>query len=77
VVRGRAAEVATRFESTRGECTVVVRVPGRPATDGTVDAEALLAAMKRAGARRSQAATEVARLTGAARTGLYQFWDEL
>lgn len=77
VVRGRATELAARFTTTRGECTVVVRVPPRGGVSATADvpAEALLAAMKRAGGRRSTAAAEVSRLTGQARDELYALWD--
>ena len=77
VVRGHASELATRFEGTKGECTVVVRVPKGTAQGQGHTPEALLAAMKRAGARRSQAASEVAKLTGAERDALYRAWVEL
>lgn len=78
VVRGRASELAGRFETARGECTVVVRCPPRAtAVAGTMDPLVLLAAMKRAGARRSTAAAEVARLAGANRDELYDAWEVL
>ena len=78
VVRGRADELATQFDTVRGECTVVVRCAGQSAQAGSpIDATALLDAMKRAGAKRSNAATEVARLTGAKRDELYAHWDAL
>ncbi len=78
VVRGRADELAERFDTVRGECTVVVRCARQSAPAGSpIDATALLDAMKRAGAKRSNAATEVARLTGAKRDELYAHWDAL
>lgn len=78
VVRGRASELAVRFAEARGECTVVVRAPGkRQAGAAAVPAAELLGAMKRAGARRPVAAAEVARLTGVARDELYALWEEL
>lgn len=76
VARGRASALAGRFREARGECTVVVRVSqASNPREGT--AEALLAAMKRAGARRPAAAGEVARVTGASRDALYAQWDEV
>ncbi|MGE3074321.1 MAG: 16S rRNA (cytidine(1402)-2'-O)-methyltransferase [Dehalococcoidia bacterium] len=77
VIRGRAAELAQRFAETRGECTVVVRGAIQAPAGGGIDASSLLAAMKRAGARRSQAASEVAKLTGRKRDELYAEWDSL
>lgn len=78
VARGRASELATRFVATRGECTVVVRCSPATSTEtGTVEAKALLAAMKRAGARRPVAAAEVAKLTGAKRDELYDAWEAI
>jgi 16S rRNA (cytidine1402-2'-O)-methyltransferase len=78
VVRGRASNLAGRFEATKGECTVVIRVPEVAAAGTPVGTpEALLAAMKRAGARRPAAAAETAKLTGASRDGLYRLWDEV
>jgi len=77
VVRGRASELAVRFESTRGECTIVVRCAGMPARGGGLGGREILAAMKRAGARRSTAAAESARLSGEARDALYEAWDTL
>jgi 16S rRNA (cytidine1402-2'-O)-methyltransferase len=78
VVPGRASELAARFETTRGECTVVVQVPQKKASSlSSVAPEALLGAMKRAGARRSGAAGEVAALTGAVRGDLYDLWESL
>jgi 16S rRNA (cytidine1402-2'-O)-methyltransferase len=76
VVRGRASALTGRFEAARGECTVVVRCPVvQPSAAG--NAEELLAAMKRAGARRSAAAGEVARISGARRDALYDAWESL
>jgi 16S rRNA (cytidine1402-2'-O)-methyltransferase len=77
VVRGKASELALRFSTARGECTVVVRSPQSAAAVQGPDARGLLAAMKRAGARRAPAASEVARLTGAARNELYDAWEAL
>ncbi|MGE0598765.1 MAG: 16S rRNA (cytidine(1402)-2'-O)-methyltransferase [Dehalococcoidia bacterium] len=77
VVRGRASALATRFEGTRGECTVVVRSGTTASSGAGVDAMELLAAMKRAGARRSSAAAETAKLTGRKRDELYAEWDSL
>jgi 16S rRNA (cytidine1402-2'-O)-methyltransferase len=70
-VRGPASELAVRFASAKGECTVLVQVP-RP--DGSAAAGELIAAMHRAGARRSAAAAEVARLTGLTREQAYDLW---
>lgn len=76
VVRGRASELAERFRDARGEVTVVIG-PAEPRGGGSrLEAAALLAAFRRAGARRSSAAAEVARLTGADRSALYALWDE-
>ena len=79
VVPGRASELAVRFENTRGECTVVVQVPPKkePAHESSAAPEALLAAMKRAGARRSAAASEVAKLSNSGRSELYDLWETL
>lgn len=76
VVRGRASALAERFHEVRGECTVVVRLT-RPHSPAASAADTLLAAMKRAGARRAAAAGEVARITGAPRDALYARWDEV
>ena len=70
-VRGRASDLARRFATARGECTVLVQVPPR---DGTQSAAELMAAMHRAGARQSAAAAEVARLTGITRDQAYRLW---
>ncbi len=78
VVPGRAAELATRFAEGRGEFTVVVRVPPPDDSDEAVArARDLLAMMKRAGARHSAAAAEVARHTGIRRAEAHALWDEL
>jgi 16S rRNA (cytidine1402-2'-O)-methyltransferase len=76
VVRGHASELARRFANPRGEFTVVIG-PASTSGTGARDARALLAAFRRAGARRSAAASEVARLTGQDRAELYAWWDEL
>lgn len=77
VARDRASALRERFAATRGECTVVVGPVPRSDVDVRAGAPALLAAFKRAGARRSAAAAEVARLTGADRSELYALWDTL
>ncbi len=77
IARGRASELAPKFESTRGECTVVVRSEHISGARAEVDPTELLAAMKRAGARRSNAASEVAKLTDRKRDELYAEWDAL
>lgn len=75
VARGRSSALAERFATARGECVVVVQVPPR---DGEAEAmRDLLAAMKRAGARRAAAAAEVAKLTGCRRDEAYDAWDAL
>ena len=77
-IRGYVLELAERFEGTRGECTVVVQLPERETGEGDADrAFAILAAMKRAGARRSTAASEVSRLEGLPRGRLYDAWEAL
>jgi len=73
VVRGEAASLAARFAGTRGECTIVVQVPERPENDSPAVAE-YLAAMQRAGARRSPAAAEAARRFGITREEAYNAW---
>lgn len=72
-VRGTASELGHRFESVRGECTVVVRVPAAGPGDH-VAAEEYLAEMARAGARRSAAAVEAARRFGLTRSAAYDLW---
>lgn len=76
VVRGRCRELARRFRSTRGETTVVIALP-EPEPDSLEQVRRLLDAMRRAGARRSLAAAEVARLTGLPRRTVYRLWGEL
>ncbi|GAB4331155.1 MAG: 16S rRNA (cytidine(1402)-2'-O)-methyltransferase [Dehalococcoidia bacterium] len=76
-VRGRAAGLADRFREARGEFTVVVQVPESFATaGGREEARNWLTAMRRAGARRSAAAAEVARRLGISRSEAYALWDE-
>ncbi|MCK9521241.1 MAG: 16S rRNA (cytidine(1402)-2'-O)-methyltransferase [Dehalococcoidia bacterium] len=75
VARGPASELARRFERTKGECTVVVRVPAREETD--VEAvRQYMAEMQRAGARRSGAAAEAARRFRVAKDVAYALWKE-
>ncbi len=73
VVRGRASALAGRFAGTRGECVVVVEVAPRDGEAETM--RELVAAMKRAGARRAAAAAEVAKLAGCSRDEAYAAWD--
>lgn len=72
-VRGRASALVERFKGTRGECTVVVQVPARPAGEHEEVAQ-YLAEMYRAGARRSAAAAEAARRFGVSRQAAYALW---
>ena len=73
VVRGRASELSPRYESARGECTVVVQSP--PVTDAAEpEIRDYLAEMERAGARRSSAAAEAARRFGIERQRAYTLW---
>ena len=75
-VRGKASELARRFETARGECTVVVLVPEvAPATES--DLLAYLAELKRAEARRSPAAAEAARRFAIPRQRAYELWDQV
>lgn len=74
VVRGPASELSARFATARGECTVVFEAP---AADASAQATQLLAAMKRAGARQSAAAAEVAKLAGLTREQAYDLWDSV
>jgi 16S rRNA (cytidine1402-2'-O)-methyltransferase len=76
IVYGPALELAERFRETRGECTVVVRVPEQAAPTDLDEALDWLAAMRRAGAQRSAAAAEVSRRTGQPRDALYRAWDD-
>jgi 16S rRNA (cytidine1402-2'-O)-methyltransferase len=76
-VRGSASVLAAHFQETRGECTVVVRVPERDtATADESNVVAYLTELKRAEARRSPAAAEAARRFGIARQRAYELWDE-
>lgn len=76
IVRGTAAEVATRFrEPPRGEVTLVIggAAPPVPGTDpeALATARAAVAELVAAGASRRTAAGVVARLTGQPRNALY------
>jgi 16S rRNA (cytidine1402-2'-O)-methyltransferase len=76
VVRGRASELAGRFEGTRGECTVVLQSPARrSATEHEAGLAEYMAEMQRAGARRSGAAAEAARRFGVSRQDAYALWS--
>jgi 16S rRNA (cytidine1402-2'-O)-methyltransferase len=74
VVRGSAADIASRFaEPPKGEITLVVG--GQPAgtdAEGDDDALAAVAELVQAGVGRRQAADLVARLTGLSRNRLYR-----
>jgi 16S rRNA (cytidine1402-2'-O)-methyltransferase len=74
VVRGSAADVASRFaEPPKGEITLVVGgQPGRTDAEGDDDALAAVAELVQAGVGRRQAADLVARLTGLSRNRLYR-----
>ncbi len=74
IARGRCSSLAERFRTAKGECTVVIALP-EPEPRPEDDARRLLAAMRRAGARRSLAAAEAARLTGISRERAYRLWD--
>ena len=74
VVRGRAAEVASRFEApVRGEITLVIG-PGAAASGSSSEGDALaaVAELVAAGAPRRLAADVVSRLTGVRRNRLYR-----
>jgi 16S rRNA (cytidine1402-2'-O)-methyltransferase len=74
VVRGNAADVASRFaEPPKGEITLVVGgQPGGADAEGDDDALAAVAELVQAGVGRRQAADLVARLTGLSRNRLYR-----
>ena len=74
-VRGSASSLARRFEGTRGECTVVVRVPESPESESSADVADFMAMMRNAGARRSAAAAEAARRFNVPREAAYGLWD--
>ena len=76
VVRDHASVLANLFRDTRGECTVVVEVPHRPANNEQ-ELMVYLGEMKRAQARRSPAAAEAARRYGVPRERAYGLWDEV
>jgi 16S rRNA (cytidine1402-2'-O)-methyltransferase len=73
-VRGRASTLAERFASTRGECVIVIESPPRTAT-ADADIAHYMAEMRRAGAKRSQAAAEAARRFGCTRDEAYGLWE--
>ncbi|MCC7364312.1 MAG: 16S rRNA (cytidine(1402)-2'-O)-methyltransferase [Dehalococcoidia bacterium] len=77
VVRGPAATLAARFEDTRGECTVVVRVPPRTTSPSDAAVRAYMGEMHRAGARRSAAAAEAARRFAVPRDHAYALWPDV
>jgi 16S rRNA (cytidine1402-2'-O)-methyltransferase len=75
VVRGRASELAERFEGTLGECAIVVRSPA-PARPPAANSEvvAYMEEMKRAGAQRARAAAEASGRFGVLRSEAYARW---
>jgi 16S rRNA (cytidine1402-2'-O)-methyltransferase len=73
-VRGRASALAARFRETRGEVTLVFRVPDRAIDAGEEAVRAYLAEMHRAGARRAGAAAEAARRFAISRERAYALW---
>ncbi len=75
VVRGRASVVLQRFSTPRGECTVVIGPVAAARSTSGPTTDDLIAAFKRAGARRSAAAAEIARLTGEERERIYACWE--
>lgn len=78
VVPGRASVLSERFAEGRGEFTIVVRVEPSPESERNLhQARELLTMMKRAGARHSAAAAEVARHTGLRRAEAHALWDEI
>jgi 16S rRNA (cytidine1402-2'-O)-methyltransferase len=73
VVRGTAAEVASRFpEPPKGEITLVLGAAEGGGGGGGDDAAVAVAELVAAGVPRRQAAEVVARLTGASRNELYR-----
>lgn len=78
VVPGRASVLSERFAEGRGEFTIVVRIEQASETEHSLlQARDLLTMMKRAGARHSAAAAEVARHTGLRRAEAHALWDEI
>ncbi|MEO8538481.1 MAG: 16S rRNA (cytidine(1402)-2'-O)-methyltransferase [bacterium] len=76
IVRGHASELAQRFATTRGECTVVVRCPAvEPSSHADDEIAGYMAEMQRAGARRAGAAAEAVRRFGVSRDMAYGLWD--
>lgn len=75
-IRGRASELPGRLREPRGEFTVVIQVPDSFRRSGNeAEIRGWLAAMRRAGARRTAAAAEVARRFGVSRADVYDLWD--
>lgn len=77
VVRGPASELSRHFSEARGECTVVVNSADAGRRGAGPGLEEVLAAMKRSGARRSQAAGESAKLFHRTRADAYSLWDDV
>jgi 16S rRNA (cytidine1402-2'-O)-methyltransferase len=72
--RGRASELAKHYREARGECVIVIESP-TPESAALDDVRAYMAEMRRAGARRSQAAAEAARRFGCTRDTAYGLWE--
>ncbi len=72
--RGLASVLVERYASARGECVIVIQSPPAKAAADT-DVAAYMAEMRRAGAKRSQAAAEAARRFGCTRDEAYALWD--
>jgi 16S rRNA (cytidine1402-2'-O)-methyltransferase len=77
VFRGNAAAALAHFTAPRGEFTVVIAAPAKPAAPDEGAALQELARLKRAGARAAEASAEVARRTGMSRRRLYDAWRTL
>jgi 16S rRNA (cytidine1402-2'-O)-methyltransferase len=75
VVRGPSSTLVDRFQSSRGECTVVVQSPPRQDA-AEEEVRAYMAEMHRAGARRSAAAAEAARRFHVERPRAYGLWPD-
>lgn len=74
VLSAPAAEVFARLGDSRGEFAIVVDIGPPPAPDVSDAAAAYMAEMRRAGARRGQAASEASRRFGVSRSIAYDLW---
>lgn len=73
-VRGSATELAERYLTARGECVIVIQSPPAAPSDADAIGE-YMAEMRRAGAKRSQAAVEAARRFRCTRDEAYSLWE--